>query len=53
MDKTNEDYLAGYDAFKAGRAKADKPDAYRFGRWEIGWDDAHAELTRSLAAKAK
>jgi hypothetical protein len=53
MDKKNEDYLAGYDAFKSGRALSDKPEAYRFGVWEIGWHDAHAEATRVLMAKGK
>lgn len=48
MDKTNSDYIAGYSAFKAGLALSDKPDLYRFGNWEIGWHDAHAELTRSI-----
>lgn len=49
-NRTDADYQAGYNAFKAGQLLSDKPDVYRFGTWEIGWHDAHAEMTR-LAAK--
>jgi hypothetical protein len=50
-DKNSDDYKAGYDAFVAGRALADKPGAYVMSTWDIGWHDAHADATRKLLAK--
>jgi hypothetical protein len=49
-NKQDADYLAGFTAYKAGLALSDKPDIYRFGTWEIGWHDAHAENTRAVSS---
>jgi hypothetical protein len=51
MDKNSTSYSAGWYAFQAGTALADRPDELLmdWGAWQTGWLDAMAALVRATA----
>jgi len=51
IEKTGLWYEAGKRAFAEGVPLADKPAMYLTLEWDVGWHDAHAELTRFVAAE--
>ena len=51
IDRNSGPYREGQLAFYEGLLLSDKPVHFVLQEWEAGWHDAHAELTRKIAAK--